>query len=137
MLVSPPPFAPRTWFFRSAAITLVVGACLLLLIAVRPGYGALWLTSTLACLVAGFLWSLSTPFHRARHGQSVRYTPTSTELLRVARSYRISAAFSESPGARPDHHPPILLRDTDPPPAKLQTPDPSIINCSSSNYSAC
>ena len=92
MTSKPPASAARTWFHRSIALTLGVGACLLLAFAVRPGYGAFFVTSTLAFLVAGFIWCPGEPPKRGRREQPVRPAAALGAPLSLARTYRISAA---------------------------------------------
>jgi hypothetical protein len=87
-----PQSAARIWFHRSVALTLAVGACLILLIAVRPGYGAFFVTSTLAFLVAGLLWSPGDPPHRGFRARPTRRPVALAGALNLARSYRISIA---------------------------------------------
>lgn len=87
-----PPSTEALWFRRSLALTLAVGAVLCLLVAARPGYGAFFVSSTLAFLLAGFLWSPGEPPAR---GLRVRLPERTTPMvisMSPARSYRISTA---------------------------------------------
>ncbi len=87
-----PPSPARMWFHRSVALTLVLGACLLLLVATRPGYGPFFVMSTLAFLLAGFLWSPDGPPDGGLRARVARRSARLVAPLSVARSYRISAA---------------------------------------------
>jgi hypothetical protein len=81
----------QTWFRRSMALTLALGAVVVLLVAVRPGFAAFWVASTLAFLVAGFLWSPGGPPEtglRARVPPPAAARPVGFVL---ARTYRISS----------------------------------------------
>jgi hypothetical protein len=92
MSAKPPDSAARIWFHRSLALTLAVGACLLLLLAIRPGYGAFFVTSTLACLAAGFLYVPGEPPQRGLRTRTLPRPTALTAPLKLARSYRISTA---------------------------------------------
>lgn len=92
MCTKPPQDGARTWFHRSLALTLIVGACLLILFAIRPGYGAFFVTSTLACVLAGFLWSPGDPPQRGLSERAPRRTSGTAAPFTLARNYRISAA---------------------------------------------
>jgi len=92
MNARPPSTDPKVWFHRSLALTLAVGACVVLLFAVRPGYGAFFVTSTLAFLVAGLLWNPGDPPLGGRR-KFRHHRPTSLGgQLDLARSYRISTS---------------------------------------------
>ncbi|HEY7065572.1 MAG TPA: hypothetical protein VII06_29125 [Chloroflexota bacterium] len=82
----------HVWFCRSLALTLGIGACLLVLLAVRPGYGAFFVSSTLAFLVAGLLWSLGPPPRRRLRWRAWRPRPALPASFTLARGYRVSAA---------------------------------------------
>jgi hypothetical protein len=92
MTAQPSPSDTRTWFHRAVALTLVVGACVCLLFAVRPGYGAFLVTSTLAFVVAGFLWCPGEPPRRGLRFRPTRRLGTSRGPLSLSRSYRITTA---------------------------------------------
>jgi hypothetical protein len=92
MATKPPQDATRIWFHRSVALTLAVGACLLLLFAVRPGYGAFFVTSTVACLLAGFLWAPGEPPRRGLRERAPRRPLSAPAPFSLARSYRITTA---------------------------------------------
>src|SRR5262245_28953242 len=79
----------RVWFFRSFALTLVLGALVIVLVAARPGYAAFYVASTLAALLAGLLWSMSSPPDR---GVRVRSAAPARPRAAIAfaRSYRVS-----------------------------------------------
>jgi len=98
----------RKWFFRSFALTLVLGAMVILLVAARPGYAAFYVASTLAALLAGLLWPMSSPPDRGAH---VRPAPPACArpALTFARSYRVSLAGAPAgvPSLRSaPYHPP-------------------------------
>lgn len=83
--------SPQTWFRRSMALTLALGAVVVLLVAVRPGFAAFCVTSTLAFLVAGFLWAPGDP---PQPGFGARVTPRASLQpvgLMLARTYRITS----------------------------------------------
>jgi hypothetical protein len=89
--MSQPPTPPaRVWFARSLALTLALGATIALLLGLRPGYAALYWTSTIAFLLAGFLWTTGSPprRHPARCWDEPR---TTAPTMAAARIYRISA----------------------------------------------
>jgi len=90
--VAPNPSSPspRTWFCRSVALTLAVGACLLALLALRPGYGVFFVASTLSFLVAGILWVPSDPPHGGRRLRRARRPMVLIAPLSLARSYRVT-----------------------------------------------
>jgi hypothetical protein len=90
MALKPPQPATRTWFHRSVALTLAAGACLLVLLAARPGYGAFFVTSTLAFVLAGFLWAPGEPPHRGLRLRPNRRTVGLSAPFTLARTYRIS-----------------------------------------------
>ena len=92
MATKPPQHATRIWFHRAVALTLAIGACLLLLLAVRPGYGAFFVTSTVACLLAGFLWSPGEPPRRGLRERPARQRLSVSAPFSLARSYRITTA---------------------------------------------
>jgi hypothetical protein len=92
MATKPPQDAARIWFRRAVALTLAVGACLLMLFAIRPGYGAFFVISTLACLFAGFLWSPGEPPRGGFRAQTAQRRSSLATPFSLARSYRISAA---------------------------------------------
>lgn len=92
MTTLPPPTDTRRWFHRTVALTLAVGACVVLLFAVRPGYGALYLTSTLAFLVAGLIWSPGPPPAGGRRARRPRQPVGFGRPLDLARTYRITTA---------------------------------------------
>jgi len=100
------------WFFRSLALTLVLGAIVILLVAARPGYAAFYVASTLAALLAGLLWPMASPPHRGvrvRDALPARPHPA----LAFARSYRVSLAgaapaapsFDAEPHRAPERRP--------------------------------
>jgi len=83
------PTPARVWFFRSFALTLVLGALVILLVAPRPGYAAFYVASTLAALLAGLIWPMSSPPDRgARVRSAAPERPRATAPF--ARSYRVS-----------------------------------------------
>ena len=92
MTAPPPPSDARTWFHRALALTLAVGACVCLLFAVRPGYGAFLVTSTLAFVVAGFLWCPGEPPARGLRFRRAARTGNPRAQLSLSRSYRITTA---------------------------------------------
>jgi hypothetical protein len=74
------------------ALTLALGAVVVVLVAARPGFGAFVVTSTLAFVVAGFLWAPGDP---PRGGTRARQVPRAfarPAALTLARTYRIHAA---------------------------------------------
>jgi hypothetical protein len=81
----------RRWFFRSFALTLVLGAIVILLVAARPGYAAFYVASTLAALLAGLLWPMSSPPDRGARGSGGAHARP-RQALAFARSYRVSLA---------------------------------------------
>lgn len=91
-MAPPAPRRAHLWFCRSLALTLAIGACLLLLFAVRPGYGAFFLTSTLAFLVAGLLWSPEPPPRGGMRWRGWRPRPALAAPFTLARTYHVSAA---------------------------------------------
>jgi hypothetical protein len=92
MIVQPPPNDAKCWFHRAVALTLAVGACVGLLFAARPGYGAFFVTSTLAFLAAGFIWSPSPPPAGGRREPRQRCPARLGGQFGLARSYRITTA---------------------------------------------
>ena len=85
-----PGSSARGWFRRSLALTLAVGALVLVLVASRPGYTAFYLASTLAFLLAGLL---SLPGGPPRRRAGVRRRPVlyATPIgLQLARTYRMA-----------------------------------------------
>jgi hypothetical protein len=99
MAERPPAADHRAWFRRSLALTLAVGAVLLLLVAARPGYTAFYVTSTFSFLLAGLLWpGGGPPWRRPRaRAQLVARVPLTAlapaQAWRLAaRTYRVSTA---------------------------------------------
>lgn len=82
----------QVWFRRSLALTLAVGACLLVLLGARPGYGAFFVTSTLAFLVAGLLWSPAEPPRGGLRLRPARRPSLLAGSFPPIRSYRVSTA---------------------------------------------
>jgi hypothetical protein len=84
------PSSAQVWFRRSMALTVALGALVVLLVAARPGYAGFFVASTLAFVVAGFLWVGGDPperGHRVRGAAPARALPGG---LSLARSYRIT-----------------------------------------------
>jgi hypothetical protein len=89
--MSQPPTPPtRVWFARSLALTLALGATIALLIGFRPGYAAFYWTSTIAFLLAGFLWTAGSP-PRGRSARRWVEPRTPVPAIAAARIYRVSA----------------------------------------------
>jgi hypothetical protein len=98
--MSAQPSSPNSrWFLRSMALTLAVGAAVLGVCTLRPGYAGFAVASTLGFLVAGFLWSGSEPSDG--HPRAVTQRPVRRAARRllavgaapvVARSYRVSVS---------------------------------------------
>ena len=92
MMPHTPHSSAQTWFRRSMSLTMAVGAVMVLLVAARPGYTAFFVTSTLAFIVAGFLWASGDPPARGRRAREAPSHAAIVGGLTPARSFRVTVA---------------------------------------------
>ncbi len=99
MSVQPSPPNRRRWFVRSLALTLALGAAVLGVCTLRPGFAGFAIASTLGFFVAGLLWASdeSSGGHRRPAAQQptrrlARGLLGVAAIPAIARSYRVSTS---------------------------------------------